>query len=253
MQEHLASRPGKNRHRFSPLSRVTTPELPAGRTPELKQRPPRPSGVGGSRPVARGRAGLFRRQGMRGVPAAAGREEGASLLEFALALPLLVLVVAGIWDFGSTFALKDKMTNAAREAARVAVSSSVLPPLGSTATCTSTAATPCTIVAAISALRNYMDDEGVNLDSCVAPNTPSSSGPDPEEYTYTCASMPGLKIVINRSATVAQTTSTGTEQLPATTVSFSYPVGWWFSPFGWLSPPSPSTLTTSVSMANLVY
>jgi Flp pilus assembly protein TadG len=47
-------------------------------------------------------------------------EGGASLVEFALALPLLLVVIAGIVDFGFVFQRYEVITNAAREGARLA-------------------------------------------------------------------------------------------------------------------------------------
>jgi Flp pilus assembly pilin Flp len=48
-------------------------------------------------------------------------ESGAELIEFALVLPLLLLVLLGIVDFGFLFQRYEVVTNAAREGARVAV------------------------------------------------------------------------------------------------------------------------------------
>lgn len=48
-------------------------------------------------------------------------EVGAELIEFALVLPLLLLVMLGIMDFGLLFQRYEAVTNAAREGARVAV------------------------------------------------------------------------------------------------------------------------------------
>ena len=48
-------------------------------------------------------------------------ERGAEFVEFALAFPLLLLVVMGIIDFGIMFQQYSVMTNAAREGARVGV------------------------------------------------------------------------------------------------------------------------------------
>ena len=48
-------------------------------------------------------------------------ESGAELIEFALVLPLLLLIVLGIIDFGFLFQRYEVITNAAREGARVAV------------------------------------------------------------------------------------------------------------------------------------
>jgi hypothetical protein len=48
-------------------------------------------------------------------------EQGAELVEFAFAFPLLMLVVLGIIDFGLLFQRYEVVTNAAREGARMAV------------------------------------------------------------------------------------------------------------------------------------
>ncbi len=48
-------------------------------------------------------------------------EDGAQLVEFALVLPLLLLVVLGIAEFGFIFQRYEVITNAAREGARLAV------------------------------------------------------------------------------------------------------------------------------------
>lgn len=48
-------------------------------------------------------------------------ERGAELIEFALVLPLMLLVLLGIIDFGLLFQRYFVVTNAAREGARVAV------------------------------------------------------------------------------------------------------------------------------------
>ena len=46
---------------------------------------------------------------------------GAVLIEFALSLPLLLLLIVGIIDFGFVFQKYQVLTNAAREGARMAV------------------------------------------------------------------------------------------------------------------------------------
>jgi hypothetical protein len=48
-------------------------------------------------------------------------DKGAELIEFALVLPLLLLVLFGILDFGIMFQRFETVTNAAREGARIAV------------------------------------------------------------------------------------------------------------------------------------
>ena len=48
-------------------------------------------------------------------------ERGQAIIEMALTLPLLLLVVLGIFDFGLMFQRYEVVTNAAREGARVGV------------------------------------------------------------------------------------------------------------------------------------
>jgi hypothetical protein len=60
---------------------------------------------------------------MRGLRSA----RGAELIEMALILPLLLVIVAGIIDFGFLFQRFVVLTNAAREGARVAVLPGYLP------------------------------------------------------------------------------------------------------------------------------
>jgi Flp pilus assembly protein TadG len=55
------------------------------------------------------------------VIALARGERGAALLETALVLPLVLLVAVGIFEFGRAYQTWQVLTNAAREAARVAV------------------------------------------------------------------------------------------------------------------------------------
>jgi Flp pilus assembly protein TadG len=50
----------------------------------------------------------------------ADEERGAALVEFALAVPLLLVVIAGIVDFGFAYQRYEVITNAAREGARLA-------------------------------------------------------------------------------------------------------------------------------------
>ena len=163
-------------------------------------------------------------------------ERGIELLEFALVLPFLLVLLAGIFDFGAAFALRQKMTNAAREGARIVVSSSL-----TDQSCSST--TPCSIVAAANAVVQYMDDAGASL-SCVQPSSPTSA--ISLEWTYTCAS--GAQLVIDRAYTIA---SPGGGLLPATQVTLVYPISWRLAP---LLPgySNGAKLSTQVTMANLV-
>jgi Flp pilus assembly protein TadG len=48
-------------------------------------------------------------------------EKGSELIEFALVAPVLIFLLAGIFDFGMMFRSFEAVTNAAREGARVGV------------------------------------------------------------------------------------------------------------------------------------
>ncbi|MDR9450988.1 MAG: TadE/TadG family type IV pilus assembly protein, partial [Acidimicrobiia bacterium] len=48
------------------------------------------------------------------------KERGASLVEFALVLPLIMMIVLGLVSAGVAYNLKITLTHAAREAARYA-------------------------------------------------------------------------------------------------------------------------------------
>lgn len=54
-------------------------------------------------------------------PSRVRSERGAELIEFALVLPILLMVVLGVVDFGLLFQRMEVVTNAAREGARIAV------------------------------------------------------------------------------------------------------------------------------------
>jgi Flp pilus assembly protein TadG len=48
-------------------------------------------------------------------------DRGAAAVEFALVLPLLLLILFGIIEFGRAWSVKQTLTDAAREGARIAV------------------------------------------------------------------------------------------------------------------------------------
>lgn len=48
-------------------------------------------------------------------------ERGQALVEFALVIPLVILILLGIFDFGRAIYAYNTVSNAAREAARVAI------------------------------------------------------------------------------------------------------------------------------------
>jgi Flp pilus assembly protein TadG len=56
----------------------------------------------------------------RSISAALAGNQGAEILEFAISLPLLLVVAVGVFDFGSAFTVKQKVGNVALQGARFA-------------------------------------------------------------------------------------------------------------------------------------
>jgi Flp pilus assembly protein TadG len=185
------------------------------------------------------------RKKLRLVHAAAGTE-GAQLLEFALSLPFLLVFLVGVIEFGGAYNLKQKESNAAREGARIAVSTTI-----SDSSCTSTI--PCSIQAAAQAVANYMTNAGVNS-SCIDPSSLSYTGY--MTYSYTCAN--GISLTIDREYGYTYTPSGGSPiALFGTKVTVTYPYSWSFNKVIKLLIPSsnaglPTRLTESAVMKNLL-
>ena len=162
---------------------------------------------------------------------------GAQLAEFAIALPLLVVFVVGIFDFSGAFTLKQKLTNVARDAARVAAAD----PANDVPN--TSAAVPASVTDAYQLIWNYFSANQIN--SCGLTLASSGTLASPATWTYTnhangCA-LPGLTITINRGyyfpeasgttpATVSCTPQAlgGQAAVIATCVSIQYVYQWRF-------------------------
>ena len=191
-----------------------------------------------------GRLWIATRMGQR------GGEQGSQLLEFAIAAPMLLLLVIGIWDYGAAFALKQKLTNAAREGARIV---SDMPSntvdASSGASCSPA---PCNIQSGASAVAQYMNQAGLNA-SCVFTTTPAAAKTG-NGWVYSCN---GLTLEIDRGSVsptaiepyTTVTTTSGSSLVALTVVSVTYPVTWTAGQL--VPPPLPPQVTTQVRMQNL--
>jgi Flp pilus assembly protein TadG len=111
-------------------------------------------------------------------------------VEFAVALPLLVFFVVGIFDFSNAFTLKQKLTNVARDAARAAAAD----PANDLQ---SPSAVPASIVDAFQVIDHYLVANKLN-DCGISGSTPTASHLT-WTYTATTGCPPGgLTIIINR-------------------------------------------------------
>jgi Flp pilus assembly protein TadG len=127
-------------------------------------------------------------------------EQAAQLAEFAIALPLLVFFVVGIFDFSSAFTLKQKLTNIARDAARIAAGD----PANDLQSPSTTA--PASVTDAFQVIDNYLRANNLNDCGIAVSGTPSGL-----TWTFTASgngcTPPGVKITINRGYFVPSTGS----------------------------------------------
>jgi len=161
-------------------------------------------------------------------------DRAAQLVEFAVALPLLVVFVVGIFDFSNAFTLKLRLTNVAEEAAHA----SAIDPFTDVAP----GATPVSVVDVFQIVDYYLVNNNVNDCGLSSHPNPTSSGLT-WTFTATGNSCPsaGLKLIVNRgyylpvnSTTVAnancqsQTPGAGQTAVIATCISIWYPYAWQF-------------------------
>jgi Flp pilus assembly protein TadG len=83
---------------------------------------------------------------------------GAEIVELATSLPVLVLFVIGIFDFTNAVTLKQKLTNAAREGARVAAAD----PASDLADPTGSSGFPASVTDAFYVVDRYLVAEKIN-------------------------------------------------------------------------------------------
>jgi TadE-like protein len=159
-------------------------------------------------------------------------ESAAQIVEFAVSLPLLILFVVGIFDFSNAVALKQKLTNAAREAARVAAADSASD-LASPST-----AVPASVGDAYQVVDNYLIADKVNDCGLAAAASPVPTGLT-WTYTSTGGGCPGagISLMINRGCTSTVPANASTLNLVGTCITITYAYKWQFnnvaSTFGW--------------------
>jgi Flp pilus assembly protein TadG len=151
-------------------------------------------------------------------------EHASQIVEFALSLPLLVIFVVGIFDFSGAISLKQKLTNAAREAARVAAADPAND-LGNPSD-----AQPASVIDAFYVVDNYLISEKLNDCGLGTPDLPVQTG---GTLTWvSTAGCPGggtLRLTINRGCVTQQTINGNTVNLVGTCVTILYPYKWQYS------------------------
>jgi Flp pilus assembly protein TadG len=144
--------------------------------------------------------------------------EGAELFEFAMGLPLLLVLVVGIIDFAGAYNTKHIVTNAARLAARTLSSTplSVYDPSCSWNKSSPGSGTPCPVQGVAISVSNYLTQAGLTKAVCLA--TASGAYTSPFQWTYSCN---GVTLFVNKNLQV----SNGALGAPvvSTEVTVSYP------------------------------
>lgn len=177
------------------------------------------------------------------------RSEASQLMEFALGVPFLVVLLIGILDFGAAYHTKQKLTNAAREGARIAIQQ---PRADLTrASCPTTgASSPCTVEAVRNAVVNYLN--GANLDTSFIPANPDPPSAGTFRWVYRSTATGNPVLTIERWLPV-----TGPSGVEITSqVTLDYPQNWIFDQVARLLVPSASfasslTISTQVTMKDL--
>jgi Flp pilus assembly protein TadG len=175
---------------------------------------------------------------------------GAAIVEFAVSLPLLIVLVVGIFDFGGAFNLKQELSNAAREAARFGAAQP-----------TNDLCTSCQAPGSVDAIRYLVDsyltsarinDCGLSSASIPASGPPwsytASTGCNGNTLTLTIArdavgglASPSCSLTINNYGAAGVTV-----YAPCTKVSIQYPYQWHFNNVIQLVSPGTSLLLSTI-------
>jgi Flp pilus assembly protein TadG len=158
----------------------------------------------------------------------------ASLVEFAVALPLLMVLVVGIFDFGGAFNTKQELNNAVREGARLGAS---LPTndLGN-----SSPPNPGTVDAVRFLVSSYLAAAGINDCGLGVPALAANAQAVPNSWQYSAQALPctaANPLLLNvirgfPSCSLAANnygTNGFTTNIPCTQVSIVYPYQWHFN------------------------
>jgi Flp pilus assembly protein TadG len=150
-------------------------------------------------------------------------DRAAQIAEFALSLPLLVVFVVGIFDFSGALSLKQKLTNAAREGARVAAAGPTNDLTGSSS------GVPVSVSDAFQMVDNYLLSEKINDCGLTIQRPSLSTGLTwVSSATSGCPGF-GLTLTINRGFVTTQSLNGIATDIVNTQVKIQYPYKWRFN------------------------
>ena len=154
-------------------------------------------------------------------------DKGAEILEFAISLPLLLVVAVGVFDFATAFTVKQKLGNVTLQGARVA---------SNQPTADLSQAAGCGAPASICSVRDVVESNLVasRLNDCGL-GTVNGSGSGPLSWTFTANTGCGgtLTLQIERgyvyTATLPAPPFQANYTIEATRVTLNYPYRWQFN------------------------
>ena len=171
----------------------------------------------------------FRAPSLRRVAERLRRQtEGSAILEFAISVPLLVVFIVGIFDFGAAFDQKQKIEQAAQEGAIVAAAQ----PTSDLYSDLAPNPTPNSLPPVVTAVVNSLSGSAVVATAaCGSPPwpAPTTSG---MTWTYTMkCPTDSLVVAINRGwdCSSGAPCSSAPPQAVGTTVTVTYPYHWRFN------------------------
>ena len=162
----------------------------------------------------------------------------SSLAEFAISLPLLVVLVVGIFDFGGAFNQKQQLSNAMREAARFGASEA-----------TNDLSSGTTVPPSVDAIRFLVDSYLVaaRMNDCGLVAATGSFSPSGWTYNSTGTCVGQMSLTIAKDTQFGSPTTSGLPtcelkaanyggnnpigmlHLPCTRATISYPYQWHFN------------------------
>lgn len=147
--------------------------------------------------------------------------EAAELLEFALALPLILVMVVGLLDFSQAYNIKQKLANAAREGARIG---------GSESKIDTTTTTPASVQTIYDDVVTYLQDAGINTSfiGTTLSWTPCPGSCSGTYYTTSGGVNYGLLIERNVPVTYTDPNTGNVVTVSSTRVTLYYPYDWTF-------------------------
>jgi hypothetical protein len=178
------------------------------------------------------------------------RSEGTEIIEFAVSVPILVVLVVGIYDFGSAFTLKHRLNAAVREGARMASSELYPPDPGAVGSC----GVPSSICVVRDVVASDLQ-ETIGNDCGLGTAAGVYGGAGTYTWTFT-GSCPGFSLEIKRGILNPNTASLSPPFDPTaynvenTKVTMVYPYQWQFNSTFKLLDSNANYLTSSITVTS---